>query len=214
MITMSAAASLAFLTFLSGLALGVLAGRLLRFRDNIGEALLAEAIRNGFNRPHLLLNNLTFKTQQGTTQIDHILVAQTGIFVIETKHYSGWIFGHPGDAQWVQVIYKKKSRFQNPIRQNYGHVKALQNLLGLSPDSFVPLVVFTGNAEFKSDLGPTVLKLPELAAHLTAERRIIFDERTMAYLVGRIEMNRMCRSLETDEYHLNSVRRRVSPSKT
>ena len=214
MIPIFSALLLAFFALLGGLALGVFAARFIRPRGNIGEALVADAIGNGFKRPHLLLNNVTLETQQGTTQIDHVLVADTGIFVIETKHYTGWIFGHPGEAQWSQVIYRKKSRFQNPIRQNYGHVKALQTLLSLSPDAFVPLVVFTGGAEFKSDLGPTVLKLPELIAHLFADRPSLFDQEEMARLVGRIEMARMRRSLETNEYHLNSVRRRIRPSKT
>jgi hypothetical protein len=207
-----AAALLGFLALLVGLVLGVLAGRFLHFRVNLGEALVANAIGNGFHRPHVLLNNVTLETQQGTTQIDHILVADTGLFVIETKHYSGWIFGRATDPQWTQVIYNKKSRFQNPIRQNYGHVKALQALLSLSPDAFVPVVVFTGEAVFKSDLGPTVLKLPELIACLSAERPILFDEQAMACLAGRIEMARMRRSLETDEYHLNYVRRHIRPS--
>jgi hypothetical protein len=41
-------------------------------------------------------------------------------------------------------------------------------------------------------------------------RAPLFDERKMAYITGRIEMKRMRRSLETDEYHLNSVRRRIA----
>ena len=214
MIPIFAAALFAFLALMGGLALGVLAGRFFRFRENLGEALVANAIGNGFHRPHVLLNNVTLETHHGTTQIDHILVADTGIFVIETKHYGGWIFGRASDPQWTQVIYRKKSRFQNPIRQNYGHVKALQALLSLSPHAFVPLVIFTGDAVFKSDLGPTVLKLPELIAWLSAERPILFDQQAMAGLVGRIEMARMRRSLETDEYHLNSVRLRIRHSKT
>ncbi len=137
------------------MAIGLLAGRFQHLRRNIGEALVANAIGGNFQRPHVLLNNVTFENQRGTTQIDHILVADTGIFVIETKHYSGWIFGRADDPQWTQVIYRKKCRFQNPIRQNYAHVKALQVLLSLSPDAFVPLVVFTADADFKSNLGPT-----------------------------------------------------------
>jgi len=70
--------------------------------------------------------------------------------------------------------------------------------------------VFTGQAEFKTDLGPTVLKLHQLIPSITAPRPAIFDERKMAYIVGRIEMKRLRRSLETDEYHLNSIRRKLA----
>lgn len=201
-------AAVAFL-ILVAFGVGFIVGRLISSRQNLGESLVANAIAAGFQRPHLLLNNITLQAGNGTSQIDHILVADTGIFVIETKHYSGWIFGGAGDSQWTQVIYKRKSRFQNPVHQNYGHVKALQSLFNLHTDSFNSIVVFTGNAEFKTDLGPVVMKLPKLIAHLAVDRPVLFDERQMTYIVGRIEMKRMRRSLETDEYHINRIRQRA-----
>jgi restriction system protein len=205
MIAISIIALVALLSLLSGIVIG----RFFFLRENLGEALVANAISTQFQRPHLLLNNVTLQTGNGTAQIDHLVVADTGIFVIETKHYTGWIFGDPNDSQWTQVIYRKKSRFQNPIRQNYGHVKALQSLFTLPDETFIPVVVFAGDAELKNDLGPTVLRLNKLIFYLSADRPVLFDERKMAYIVGRIEMKRMRRSLETDEYHLNSVRHRI-----
>ncbi len=175
----------------------------------IGEALVVDTITARLNRPHVLLNNVTLENGGGTTQIDHILVADTGIFVIETKHYSGWIFGDPYESHWTWVHFQKKFRFQNPIRQNYGHLKAVQSLFTLPEDNFIPLVVFTGNAEFKTDVGPTVVKLVDLVRLLDADRPVLFDEKKMAYIVGRIEMKRLRRSIETDEYHLNFVQRRI-----
>lgn len=41
------------------------------------------------------------------TQIDHVLLLPNGIFVIETKNYTGWIFGSEGQRNWTQTIYKK-----------------------------------------------------------------------------------------------------------
>jgi hypothetical protein len=82
-------------------------------------------------------------------------------------------------------------------------------LFTLADEFFIPVIVFTGNAEFKSALGPTVLKLNNLISYLSDERPVLLDERKIAYIVGRIEMKRMRRSLETDEYHLNSVCRRI-----
>jgi restriction system protein len=194
---------------LLSLLLGIAIGRFLLSRENLGEALVANAISTQFQRPHVLLNNVTFQTDNGTAQIDHLVVADTGIFIIETKHYTGWIFGHPNDSHWTQVIYRKKSRFQNPIRQNYGHLKAVQSLFTLSDETFIPVVVFAGDAELKSDLGPTVLRLNQLISFLSDDRPVLFDERKMAYIIGRIEMKRMRRSLETDEYHLSSIRQRI-----
>jgi len=198
------------LAVLVGIGIGAGAAQQWQHRKNIGEAMVANAIDGYFARPHLLLNNVTLPTAEGTTQIDHVLVVDTGIFVIETKHYSGWIFGDPSDRQWTQTFYRHKSRFQNPLRQNDGHRKTLQSLFDLPENHFHSVVVFTGEAEFKSELGPNVMKLGSLIPFLTAERPVVFDERKLTYIVGRIEMKRERRSLETDEYHINHIRDRLA----
>ena len=66
-----------------------------------------------------------------TTQIDHVVVSNYGIFCIETKAYQGWIFGEANQEYWTQVIYRHKERFYNPLRQNYAHVKAVEELVKL-----------------------------------------------------------------------------------
>lgn len=209
MVPLSIAIVAVICVFAAALILGFLAGRAALEHKYAGEALLANTLNAYAPKPNVLINNVTLQTERGTTQIDHILILTTGIFVIETKHYQGWIFGNPDQKQWTQVIYHAKNKFQNPIHQNYAHLKALQSLFNLPEDNFIPLVVFTGSAEFKSDLGPNVLKLRQLISFLTAPRQALFDERKMTYITGRIEMNRLRRSIETDEYHLNHVRRKL-----
>lgn len=212
MIPLHIAVLLAMFALVIGLVAGIVLGRKLLIRSSMGEAILANTISSQFTRPHVLLNNVTLPTEGGTTQVDHILVADTGIFIIETKHYQGWIYGGPDQSQWTQVIYKKKSRFQNPMRQNYGHLKTIQSLFTLPDDHFIPVVVFTGQAEFKTELGPSVLQLSALMPFLNQSRPVLLDERKMAYVVGRLEMKRSRRSLETDEYHINYVRSRIARS--
>jgi DNA-binding Xre family transcriptional regulator len=98
-----------------------------------------------------VINDVLIPTSSDkTAQIDHIVVSIYGIFVIETKNYSGWIFGDETSQYWTQVIYKTKNRFYNPILQNKGHIKALQNLLKDYPHvKYIPIVVFTSKADFK-----------------------------------------------------------------
>ena len=38
---------------------------------------------------YTILNDLVFRTENGTTQIDHVVVSKYGIFTIETKNYRG-----------------------------------------------------------------------------------------------------------------------------
>lgn len=193
-----------------GLGIGFAAGRLLLLRSNRGEALVANTLSR-LSRPHLLLNNVTLPTAEGTTQIDHILVTESGVLVIETKDYLGWIFGSPNDTQWTQVIYRTKTRFRNPLRQNYGHVQAVRSLLPKLPENaFDGVVVFTGTAEFKSNLGPQVIHLGELLEFVRRRQATVLNEAQMTYVVGRIEMKRLRRSIETDEYHLNFVRSKLA----
>lgn len=79
-----------------------------------------------------ILNDLMLpsKGNSSATQIDHAVVSNYGIFCIETKAYKGWIFGNANQEYWTQVIYRYKERFYNPLRQNFAHAKAIENLLG------------------------------------------------------------------------------------
>lgn len=94
---------------------------------------------------------------RGSTQIDHVVVSPFGIFVIETKNYKGWIFGSADQRQWTQQIYRNKTRFQNPLHQNHLHVRALMAFLNLPESHFRPVVVFIGDAEFKTEMPSNVI---------------------------------------------------------
>ena len=78
------------------------------------------------------LNDLVLPSNgnTATTQIDHVVVSDFGIFCIETKSYQGWIFGNAQQKYWTQVIYGYRKKFYNPLRQNYAHMKAVEALLG------------------------------------------------------------------------------------
>lgn len=55
------------------------------------------------------------------------VVSPYGVFVIETRNMDGWIFGSEKQPVWTQKFPRKSFRFQNPLRQNYKHVKAIEN---------------------------------------------------------------------------------------
>lgn len=99
---------------------------------------------------YMILNNIMLQVGSKTTQIDHIVVSNYGVFVIETKNYKGWIIGSEKDDHWTQIIYKRKERFHNPIRQNYGHVQALKELLkDFTRVEYIPIVAFGFDSELK-----------------------------------------------------------------
>jgi len=178
--------------------------------QNRGEALLSSKIRAHFRAPdYHLLNHVTLPMMDGSTQVDHILVSRFGVFVIETKDYKGWIFANPKQAQWTQVLFKSKFRFQNPIFQNLRHVRAVQELLDfLPPEAIRSVVVFTGDATFKTDMPPGVFTLSGLVAHLRGHTTEVLSLNRLQFCVGRLETARFAISGKTDVEHVESLERR------
>ncbi|BCU07510.1 nuclease-related domain-containing protein [Allochromatium tepidum] len=105
----------------------------------------------------------------GLTQIDHIALTPKGLLVVETKHYRGTITGTPEDRHWVQQRDQDRRTFQNPCRQNYAHLKAVE-ALGLGVP-ILDLVVFTDSARFPNGLPEGVSQLATLEADLAPWRR-------------------------------------------
>lgn len=101
-------------------------------------------------REYLILNDIMIKTSDNKThQIDHIVVSQYGIFVIETKQYNGYITGSEYDKKWCIKTGKSKLYINNPFHQNYGHIKALEEILNLDEDKFISLVCIPSSARLK-----------------------------------------------------------------
>ncbi|MCC6915193.1 MAG: NERD domain-containing protein [Rhodospirillaceae bacterium] len=76
------------------------------------------------------------------TQIDHLIKLPDGIAVVETKNFSGSIYGRSHDKTWTSVMGPYRRKFQNPLRQNYRHIATLR---ALYPDAtFIELVCFVG----------------------------------------------------------------------
>lgn len=88
------------------------------------------------------------------TEIDLILLHESGIYVIESKNYSGWIFGSEGDKNWTQSLSgrgkKRTYSFYNPIKQNKVHLNCLKKYLDLDgrPPCY-SFVVFSDRCELK-----------------------------------------------------------------
>jgi len=198
---------------LLGLAVGYLLGYRRRPEfsfQNSGEELVTRAIQDHFkSRDYHLLNHITLEHKSSTTQIDHILVSRFGVFVIETKNYSGWIFGDPKNDSWTQVKFNAKYKFQNPIHQNYRHVQAVQELLNFLPSSAIQsVVVFVGDAVFKTDIPAGVFTLASFITHVKNCSEEVMSLNRVQFSIGRLEAARLVISGETDLEHVQRLRRR------
>ena len=124
-----------------------------------------------------LIKNVTLPTDDGTTQIDHIIVSKYGIFVVETKNMKGWIFGSANQKQWTQQIFKYKSKFQNPLHQNYKHVKTLEACLNAKSVSIFSVIIFIGDSTFKTKMPYNVRFARGGIEYINSKRDVAFSNR-------------------------------------
>ncbi|WP_057831456.1 nuclease-related domain-containing protein [Colwellia sp. TT2012] len=153
-----------------------------------------------------LIKNVTLPTDDGTTQIDHILVSKYGIFVIETKNMKGWIFGSTNQNQWTQQIFKHKSKFQNPLHQNYKHVKTLEACLKTKSDSIFSVIIFIGDSTFKTKMPDNVRFARGGIKYIKSKTDVIFNGNEVTNIIEQIESGRLERSFKTNHQHIKHVK--------
>jgi len=141
-----------------------------------------------------VFNNILIRTDNGSTQIDHVIVSRYGLFAIETKDKTGWIFGDIERDQWTQTIYGKKYKFQNPLRQNYRHTKSLSEFLGIDHDKIHSVVIFWGDCEFKTRMPDNVFKGGLFNGKF---KNYIDSKKTI--LLSTEEMDRICSDLAREK---------------
>lgn len=129
----------------------LIARRSEKIKGDVGEWKV-NATLHALGAEYISLHDVMIRNEKGaTSQIDHIVLSEYGIFVIETKHYKGWIFGNEKAENWMQVIFKEKHAFRNPVKQNWSHICALKNVLAEFPQvAYYPIVVFAGDATLKN----------------------------------------------------------------
>ncbi|WP_326513700.1 NERD domain-containing protein [Clostridium intestinale] len=134
-----------------------------KIKGFIGEAAVSSRLSKLNSDNYKVINNLMLRVGNKTTHIDHVVVSDYGVFVIETKNYKGWILGNEHDDYWRQQIYKRKEKLYNPIKQHYGHVMALKEILSTYEDiKYIPIVTFTAEADLKINTKSEVIYTTKL----------------------------------------------------
>ncbi|WP_170367822.1 nuclease-related domain-containing protein [Ruegeria arenilitoris] len=178
-----------------------------------GERRVHSALTSVLNeKDYQVLSDLTLPVAGGTTQIDHLLISRYGIFVIETKNMSGWIFGSSDQRNWTQVLKGGKRRsFQNPLRQNYAHVKAVQVILGIEQSLLYNFVVFTGSAQPKTAMPENVAwGLQDLGRLIAIEKQVVLSEAQVTAYVTKLRNTALENGRETQKEHLENLQRKTA----
>ena len=131
-----------------------------RGKGYYGEFLLFSELYKNISGIYKILMNLQIPSENGrTTEIDLLLIHETGMYVFEAKHYKGTIYGKTDDPQWTQHFKTVDNRsFPNPILQNRWHVEQLRKLIPNVPiHSFIVFTSSECTLKVSGDLSNTTL---------------------------------------------------------
>lgn len=177
------------------------------FKGMVGEFLVNITAKLFLNKnEYHLVKNVTLPTTDGTTQIDHIIVSKYGIFVVETKNMKGWIFGNEKQKSWTQKIYRSSHKFQNPLHQNYKHVKTLEECLDMDKSSIFSLVVFVGDSTLKTQMPENVTKGGGYIRYIKSKTATLLSEVQVSEVLEKIKSGRLTPSIKTNIQHVKHVR--------
>lgn len=181
------------------------------FKGIAGEFLVHISAKIHLNKyEYQVLRNVTLPTEDGTTQIDHIIVSEYGVFVVETKNMKGWIYGGSHQRMWTQKIYKYTDKFQNPLHQNHKHVETLKSFLGLNDQQIFSLVVFVGDSTFKTAMPENVTHGSGFIRFIKYRKQPVISDEDVQGILAKIETGRLAPSSETNKAHINHVKHMIS----
>lgn len=183
---------------------------LLPSKGKVGEIRVAKILSKLPKEEYRVLNNLLIKQGNKTTQIDHVVVSEYRIFVIETKHYQGWIYGDANREYWTQNIYGNKYELYNPIYQNQGHINVLRRILvDIHPEAFISVITFSKKASLDIRDGENVVYWNELYDVIRSYQRKCISAEQMQK-VYEILLAANIDSKENQKQHVRHVREQIT----
>lgn len=159
-------------------------------KGTYGEYLIYKYLKRLPGEKRWLFNTYLPAKDGGTTEVDVILIHTSGIYVFESKNYSGWIFGDEKQKMWTQSLSvgdgkTQKNKFLNPIMQNELHIKYLkEQLISFSDVPIYSFIVFSERCQLKNislyDKEITVIKRNDVLScinKLALEKNLLSDEK-------------------------------------
>lgn len=145
--------------------------------------------------------------QGKSRQIDHIAITEYGVFVIETKNYSGTIYGKEKSTEWKQYLHRQSYSFKNPIHQNYGHTQIVKQVIDNEEILVEPIVVFLNRCKLKVQTKSKVLYDTQLVRYIISKQQILTEDK-INEIYNLIIENRIT-SKETIKQHNSNVKQYI-----
>ena len=180
-----------------------------KVKGYVGEKLVSKRLSKLNKRKYKVINNLLLKTSKGTAQIDHIVISQYGVFVIETKNYKGIITGNEYDDNWNQILFNNKEVLRNPIKQNNGHIKALKDVIPtLRYNKINSIILFTKRSKLKVNTETIVIYYNKVNKVIKRSRKKEFTKEEVDYIYKKLnELN--IDSFKQRVFHAKNVKRNI-----
>lgn len=172
-----------------------------------GERLISSVL-SSLPAEYTLYNDVYLEVKGRSVQIDHVIISRYGVFVIETKNYTGWIYGTEQSEYWTKNMYGNKYQFRNPLKQNYSHIKSLQALLGIPESKFIPIIVFLNGATLKSDTIGNVIYSSQLKRTILAYSIPVFSDDEVESIKSALS-KALIMGKNRKREHINKVKKEV-----
>lgn len=134
---------------------------------------------------------MTIPYKEGITQIDHVVISNFGVIVIETKNYKGIICGDVEDDYWYKTCFGRSTRFYNPIKQNQKHVNAIETIIRNEDIPVYNLVVFINGCKIDSDFGDFVIYEKMLISRVLKYKKKVMTNKERKILCYKICENKL-----------------------
>lgn len=175
-----------------------------------GEKIVADILGETIEDEKYVINDIIVKDgNEDTSQIDHIFINKYGIWVIETKHFAGYIHGFEHEKMWTQSLAygNEKHEFYNPVKQNFKHIYRLKEVLN---DEQVPMhnvVVFTNSEDIVTD-ADEVYTTSDLPNIFWKERKFTLSKTKMETYYNKLKAIKENKEITIDEHvqHINKTK--------
>lgn len=150
----------------------------------VGETIVYKTMDFTLNKEYTIFNNVMLLDGDKSVQIDHIIASRYGIFVIETKNYSGKIYGNETSSHFTQYVGRQKNTFYSPIKQNNSHIYALNKVVGKFP--YTSVVIFLGQATLKVDSHVFVGSPLQASRYIKSHKSYVLTDEQLSSFIQKI----------------------------
>jgi restriction system protein len=182
-----------------------------KIKGQLGENRVNDIYESCLGKEYYLFKNVTLpnKKYNTTAQLDHVIVSPYGIFVIETKTYSGNIYVKIDAKYWIQRFNRTSHKLYNPLKQNRTHIYVLNSYIKTPLKHIQNIVVFAGSANLKKWFLPKNITYPlRSVSYIKSFKTRIYNDKQIASIINSIKTNRLTPDKATDKLHVKNIKRK------